>query len=91
MFKGKKVGLFAGQTTDQTELHVVAASLHTLHVPVAGGRRGRRTAPTGDQAATYQQAGIIAQRFLSAGVNEVVTVGTGSLVWPEALAANQEL
>ena len=46
-------------------------------------------APTGDQAATYEQAGIIAQRFESTGVNEVVAVGTGSLVWPEALAANE--
>ena len=35
VFRGKKVGLFAGQTTDQTELHVVAAALHMLHVPVA--------------------------------------------------------
>src|SRR6516164_3847576 len=34
VFKGKKVGIFAGQTTDQDELHVVESTLHSLHVPV---------------------------------------------------------
>lgn len=87
VFKHKKVGLFAGQTTDQAELHVVASTLHHLHVPVV--QTAVDDAPTGDQTATYQQAAVIAQRFKSAGVDEVVAVGTGSLIWPEALAANQ--
>ena len=43
----------------------------------------------GDQTAINQQANIIAQHFKSSGVNEVVAVGEGSLVWPDALQANQ--
>ena len=86
-FKGKKVGLFAGQATDQKELGVVQATLHSLHVPVA--QSAVDSAPPGDQTAAYQQAAIIAQRFESSGVNEVVAVGTGSLIWPESLQANQ--
>jgi hypothetical protein len=87
VFKGKKVGLFAGQATDQSELATVLSTLHTLHVPVA--QSAVDSAPPGDEAATYQDAAVIAQRFQSSGVNEVVAVGTGSLIWPEALAANQ--
>jgi Periplasmic binding protein len=87
VFKGKKVGLFGGQTTDLNEVRVVDRALQKLHVPVAVSAVD--DAPTGDQTAAYQQAGIIAQRFQSEGVNEVIAVGTGSLVWPEALAANQ--
>ena len=87
VFRGKKVGLFAGQATDQRELTIVGSTLRSLHVPVV--QTAVDNAPPGDQTATYQQAAIIAQRFQSAGVNEVVAVGTGSLIWPEALAANQ--
>jgi hypothetical protein len=87
IFKGKKVGVFAGQATDQRELGIVQSTLRSLHVPVAASAVD--SAPPGDQTATYQQAAIIAQRFASSGVNEVVAVGTGSLIWPEALAANQ--
>jgi hypothetical protein len=87
VFKGKKVGIFGGQTTDESEVNVVASALRSLHVPVVatavdGG------AP-GDTAAINQQANIITQRFDSSGVNEVVAVGEGSLVWPDALQANQ--
>jgi hypothetical protein len=87
VFKGKKVGLFAGQTTDKSELGVVQTTLRSLHVPVV--QSAVDDAPPGDQAASYQQANIIAQRFQSSGVNEVVAVGTGSLIWPDALQANQ--
>jgi hypothetical protein len=87
VFKGKKVGIFAGQTTDEDELHVVESALHSLHVPVAA--TAVDAGAPGDQAAINQQANIIAQRFQSSGVNEVVAVGEGSLVWPDALQANQ--
>jgi hypothetical protein len=87
VFKGKKVGIFAGQTTDEDELHAVASALRSLHVSVAA--TAVDAGASGDQAAINQQANIIAQRFQSSGVNEVVAVGEGSLVWPDALQANQ--
>lgn len=87
VFKKKKVGIFAGQTTDESELHVVASALHALHVPVVA--TAVDSGASGDQAAINQQADIITQRFQSAGVNEVVAVGEGSLIWPDALQANQ--
>jgi hypothetical protein len=87
VFKGKRVGIFAGQTTDEDELHIVESVLHSLHVPVVA--TAVDSGPSGDQAAINQQANIIAQHFQSSGVNEVVAVGEGSLVWPDALQANQ--
>ena len=87
VFKGKKIGIFAGQTTDQGELHVVESALRSLHVPVVA--TAVDSGAQGDQAAINLQANIIAQRFQSSGVNEVVAVGEGSLVWPDALQANQ--
>jgi hypothetical protein len=87
VFKAKKVGLFAGQATDQTELHAVESTMRALHIPVV--QTAVDAGPPGDQAAINQQANIIAQRFQSSGVNEVVAVGEGSLVWPDALQANQ--
>ncbi len=87
VFKRKKVGIFAGQTTDEDELHVVESALRSLHVSVVA--TAVDSGPSGDQAAINQQANIIAQRFQSSGVNEVVAVGEGSLVWPDALQANQ--
>ena len=87
VFKGKKVGIFAGQTTDEEELHVVESALRSLHVPVVA--TAVDAGAPGDTAAINQQANIIAQRFQSSGVDEVVAVGEGSLVWPDALQANQ--
>jgi hypothetical protein len=87
VFKGKRVGIFAGQTTDEDELHIVESTLHSLHVPVVA--TAVDSGAPGDQAAINQQANIIAQRFQSSGVNEVVAVGEGSLVWPDALQSNQ--
>jgi hypothetical protein len=87
VFRGKTVGIFAGQVTDERELQVVQSDLASLHVKVA--QSAVDSAPTGDQSATYQDANIIAQRFEAAGVDEVVAVGTGSLIWPEALQAEQ--
>ena len=87
VFKGKTVGLFAGGLTDQPELNVARSTLARLHVKVADAAVD--SAPTTDQSAVYQQQSIIAQRFESSHVDEVVAVGTGSLIWPDALAANQ--
>ena len=87
VFKGKKVGIFAGQTTDENELHIVESALRALHVPVVA--TAVDAGASGDQPAINQQANIIAQRFQSSGVNEVVAVGEGSLIWPDALQANQ--
>jgi len=87
VFKGKKVGVFAGQVTDQPELQVVLRSLKALHVNVV--ESAVDSAPTGDQSATNQEEATIAQRFEAAAVNEVVAVGTGSLQWPSGLQAEQ--
>ena len=87
VFKGKKVGLFAGQETDGAELKVVQSSLKSLGVHVV--QSAVDGAPQDDEVATNQQAALIAQRFQLAGVNEVVAVGTGATVWPESLQANQ--
>ena len=87
VFRGKRVGIFAGQTTDQDELHIVESVLRSLHVSVVS--TAVDSGASGDQAAINQDANIIAQRFQSSGVNEVVAVGEGSLVWPDALQANQ--
>ena len=86
-FKGKKVGLFAGQETDGAELKVVQSSLKSLGVKVV--QSAVDGAPQDDEVATNQQAALITQRFQQAGVNEVVAVGTGATVWPESLQANQ--
>lgn len=87
LFKNKKVGVFAGSLTDAPELRVVRASLKKLHVKVV--QSATDSAPATDQTASNQQIGVITQRFQSAGVNEVVAVGTGSSSWPEGLLANQ--
>jgi len=87
VFKGKKVGIFAGQTTDAPELHVVESALRMLHVPIVA--TAVDAGASGDQAAINEQANIIAQHFQASGVDEVVAVGEGSLVWPDALQANQ--
>jgi Periplasmic binding protein len=87
VFKGKKVGIFAGQSTDEDELKVVESALHSLHVSVVA--TAVDAGATGDQPAINQSANIIAQHFKSSGVDEVVAVGEGSLVWPDALQANQ--
>ena len=87
VFKGKSVGLFAGATTDTSELHVDEAALKSLRVKVV--QSAVDDAPTGDQAASNQQVAIIAQRFKSEGVNEVVAVGSGATIWPESLENEQ--
>jgi Periplasmic binding protein len=87
VFKGKKVGLYAGETTDESELAVVRSALSKLHVKVV--QSAVDDAPPNDQLAATQDAEAIAERFQAAGVNEVVAVGSGSASWPQYLASSQ--
>jgi len=87
IFKNKKVGIFAGVTTDQPEMAVVQAELKKLHVPVIA--TAVDSAPQADLPASNAQVAVIAQRFQADGVNEVVAVGYGSAIWPEGLSAIQ--
>ncbi len=86
-FKGKKVALFGGTSTDSTEMTAVKSALQKLHVHVV--QTAVDSAPATDQVAEYSQAQAIALRFQQQGVNEVVAVGTGSALWPKALSNNQ--
>jgi hypothetical protein len=86
-FKGKKVGIFGGDSTDESEVTIVKTTLTKLHVGIVS--TAIDSAPEGDDPAAYAQVAIIAQRFQSSGVNEVVAVGDGSALWPDGLAANQ--
>jgi hypothetical protein len=87
VFKNKKVGVFAGVTTDDAELKIVQAALSKLHVNVV--TTAIDSAPQGDLDAENQQLAVIAQRFQASGVNLVVAVGYGSSIWPEGLSAIQ--
>ncbi|MGP0030944.1 MAG: hypothetical protein ACLPVF_10625 [Acidimicrobiales bacterium] len=88
VFKGKKVGLFVGQTSDEPELKLDESVLKKLHVDVV--ETGIDSTPPTDTVASDQEIGSIAERFQSAGVNEVVGIGgAGSTSWPIALQANQ--
>jgi hypothetical protein len=87
VFDKKKVGLFAGGLTDQSELRVVQSDLRSLHVRVV--QTAVQDAPIGDASAYGQQFSVILQRFKDAGVNEVIAIGSGSYVWPHVLQAVQ--
>ncbi len=87
VFKNKKVGIFAGGSVDQPEVAIVQAELKKLHVSVVV--TAVNSAPLGDLPAENEQVAVIAQRFQSDGVNEVVAVGNGSAIWPEALTSIQ--
>lgn len=86
VFKGKKVAVF-GETADAAELKVVDSALAKDHVKVV--QSAIDSAPTSDSAASASQQQIIAQKFQSAGANEVVAVGTGSSSWPTYEQQNQ--
>ncbi len=86
VFKGKKVGLYA-DTVDTSELAVVQASLKKLGVDVV--QSAVNSAPSTDQVAANQQGAVIAERFKSLGVDEVVAVGGASSGWPTVLENNQ--
>ncbi len=86
-FKNKNVALFAGNTEDEAELKIVEAALAKLHVHVI--QTAVDSASQGDLDAENEQVAVISQKFLAAGVNEVVAVGTGANIWPEGLGAIQ--
>lgn len=87
VFKNKKVGIFAGTTTDESEVTVVKSVLSKLKVSVVA--TAVDSAPQADLPASDAQVEAIAQRFQADGVNEVVAVGYGSAIWPNGLSAAQ--
>ena len=87
VFKGKKVAVFGGDPGDQQEAQQVQSDLAKLHIPVV--TTAIDSAPQGDLVASNAQVQVIAQRFQSDGVNEVVAVGDGSAIWPQGLSAIQ--
>jgi hypothetical protein len=87
VFKHKKVAVFGGDPNDQSVVTSVQSDLAKLHVPVV--TTAVDSAPQGDLAAENSQITVIAQKFQSEGVNEVVAVGDGSAIWPEGLSAIQ--
>ena len=84
VFKGKKVAVFGGNPSDQQEARLVQSVLAKLHVPVV--TTAIDSAPEGDLAASNSQVQVIAQKFQSEGVNEVVAVGVGSATWAQGLS-----
>jgi hypothetical protein len=87
VFKHKKVALFGGIPGDQAEVASVQSDLAKLHVPVV--TTAVDSAPQGDIAAENGEVQVIAQKFQSDGINEVVAVGDGSAIWPEGLSSIQ--
>ena len=87
VFKDKKVGVMGGFTTDEDEMKIVESALAKNHVHVV--QTGVNSAPATDQVASFQQIGVMSQRFQNAGVNLVVAVGQGSAAWPDAQQTNQ--
>ncbi len=87
VFKGKKVAIFGGDPGDQQEAQQVQSDLAKLHIPVV--TTAIDSAPQGDLDASNSQVQVIAQKFLSDGVNEVVAVGDGSAIWAQGLSALQ--
>jgi hypothetical protein len=87
-FKGKKVGIFYAADSDKPEVLAVQSDLKKLHVNVA--LTAEDSVQATDAVASDQAVQSIAQRFQSAGVNEVIGVGgAGSTTWPRALLDNQ--
>jgi hypothetical protein len=83
VFKGKKVGIFYGATSDAPEVAAVQADLKKLHVPVV--LAAEDSAPATDSVASDQETQTIGVRFKNAGINVVIGVGgSGSTTWPRA-------
>ena len=84
VFKGKKVAVFGGNPSEQAG---------SPACPVGAGQASRsrrhhrdQLAPEGDLPASNSQVQVIAQKFQSDGVNEVVAVGYGSATWAQGLS-----
>ena len=83
VFKGKKVGIFYGATSDAPEVAAVQSDLKKLHVPVV--LTAEDNAPATDTVASDQDTQSIELRFKNAGINLVIGVGgSGSTTWPRA-------
>jgi hypothetical protein len=83
VFKGKKVGIFYGATSDAPEVASVQADLKKLHVPVV--LTAEDSAPATDTVASDQETQTIELKFKDAGINVVIGVGgSGSTTWPRA-------
>jgi branched-chain amino acid transport system substrate-binding protein len=82
-FKGGKLGIIVDAQAQTTYDDVVKPALDRNKVK---GTVANITATTGDAVATEQQAGVIAERFRSEGINKVLMVGTSTLQFANALA-----
>jgi hypothetical protein len=82
-FKGGKLGIIVDVQAQNTYDDVVKPALarHKIKGTVAN-----ITATTGDSVATEQEAGVIAERFRSEGIDKVLMVGTSTLQFANALA-----
>jgi hypothetical protein len=82
-FKGKKVGIFYGATSDLAEVKAVQSDLAKLHIPVVA--TAEDSAPATDSVASDQDTQTIEEKFKSDGINLVIGVGgSGSTTWPRA-------
>jgi ABC-type branched-subunit amino acid transport system substrate-binding protein len=84
VFKGGKLGIIVDAPFQGTFDNVVAPALKRNKIK--GGTVANITATTGDNVATEQQAGVIAERFQSQKINKVLLVGTSTLQFANVLA-----
>ena len=76
-----------GTSADQAEINLVLPALEKLKVHVV--QTAVNDVPDTDTTAQVQEYGVIADKFQSSGVNEVVAVGNAGNGWPSALQSNQ--
>ena len=81
-FKGGKLGIIVDVQAQNTYDDVVKQALARNKVK---GTVANITATTGDSVATEQQAGVIAERFRTQGINKVLMIGTSTLQFANAL------
>jgi branched-chain amino acid transport system substrate-binding protein len=82
-FKGGKLGIVVDPNSQALYDQVVAPALKEHKV---NGTVANITATQGDAVAAEQQAGVIAQRFQSDGINKVLIVGESFLQFGNALS-----
>jgi branched-chain amino acid transport system substrate-binding protein len=82
-FKGGKLGIVVDAPEQGLYDSVVHPALQRHKIT---GTVATITATTGDEVATEAQAGPIAQRFQSEGINQVLMVGTSALQFANVLA-----
>lgn len=86
VFTGHRVAV-VGTTADKPVMDgVVLPELKTLGVNVV--QTAVEDSPVGDNAATNQQFGLIAQKFSADKADVVVAVGNASANWPQTLQSN---